>query len=309
MQNNDIINFLGTNNQITDLIKNPSHWKYRKMTLVGFLLGFFSFWECIALMLPVSFSIKRKYLPKQLDFLNHEVRRFISEYASNFNGIDFFGRDFIAPNYITALNFISEVVIADQYHAKDFIKDDSVVIDAGANIGIFSLFASHLAPRGSVYSFEPVKETFDFLSKNSFECKNIFCINSGLGDYCSKKEILNKGAGSVDSVMRDSPFFKKQKYGSNAFTSVDIQTIDSFVSKKNLSKVDFIKIDTEGYESKVLLGAKDTICSFEPVISMSAYHNPDDKELLPKLLSSIHSGYVCNLYHESEEDFVCYVRK
>jgi len=45
-----------------------------------------------------------------------------------------------------------------------------------------------------------------------------------------------------------------------------------------------------------------------PVISMSAYHLPTDKDELPKLIRSIRPDYICELHQDVEEDFVCYVK-
>ena len=107
--------------------------------------------------------------------------------------------------------------------------------------------------------------------------------------------------------MQDSPAFSLGGSASR-LEDVAVTSIDSFVKEKNITHVEFIKIDTEGYEANILEGARQTIQKWKPVIAMSAYHNKNDKENLPKLLKEISSDYVCELHKSAEEDFICYVK-
>lgn len=219
-----------------------------------------------------------------------------------------FGKEFfpISNSVFDFFGLIDEVILSDQYHAEQFIKKDSVVIDVGANIGTFTVFAAHHAPEGRVYAFEPAKATFPLLKRNSSAYQNISCVNAGLGDAPGEKTILNMGAGATGNVIQDSPYYHNVEAAGGVLEPVTIMTLDRFVLENNISRVDFIKIDAEGYEKKVLQGAVETIEKYKPVIAMSAYHNPDDKTELPRLLKSISPRYVCKLYKDAEEDFVCY---
>jgi FkbM family methyltransferase len=299
--------FLATNAPISSLIRKSSPLGYRKLTFMGFFKGFFTLRELIVLMLPAKFSAqKRRYLSKQLDFLNQEAKYELSKFFSRGSGL--FGKPFIGPSYLM-LGFIKEAIVSDQYHAKQFVKNNSVIIDAGANIGTFSVFAANLAPEGKIYAFEPVKDTFLLLKENTKTYQNVSCINSGLGDVAATKNIFNKGIGDGGNVMQDSPFYKRSEIDDGAWEPVVITTIDEFVSQNKILRVDFIKIDTEGYEAKILQGARKIIEKYQPVIAMSAYHNPEDKKKLPEILKSICPRYVCELHQEQEEDLICFVPK
>jgi hypothetical protein len=90
--------------------------------------------------------------------------------------------------------------------------------------------------------------------------------------------------------------------------NVRVITIDDFVKENNFPRVDFIKIDTEGYEAQILKGAKETIKKFKPTMVMAAYHNRSDKELLPEIVKSIDSSYKHKLIKHFEEDLIFYVQ-
>lgn len=85
----------------------------------------------------------------------------------------FFDKDIdISKKYLhfcSMPQIVKQIIISDQYCAREFIKDNAILIDAGANIGIFSLFAHSLTPNGKIYSFEPNKKTFSILQKNIIE--------------------------------------------------------------------------------------------------------------------------------------------
>ncbi len=200
-------------------------------------------------------------------------------------------------SWIDLFIFVDQIIISDQYHAKKFIKPDSVVIDAGANMGVFSVLAANLAPSGKVYSFEPTPETFELLKKNCEPYENIILKNMALGEATGQKNILyykgSDGGNTIEDSGRTVPFGGKK-------ANVLITTIDSL----DLNRVDFIKMDIEGYEQRALRGAKETIRRYSPVISVSAYHHANDVVEIPKLIHSIDPAYKYNLYSGSEKDFV-----
>ena len=81
-------------------------------------------------------------------------------------------------------------------------------------------------------------------------------------------------------------------------------SIDDFIEEHNIKRVDFIKIDTEGYEKPVIQGARETIKRFHPVIVCSAYHLPDDKKDIPELVLKIESSYKYRIENRDEEVFI-----
>ncbi len=203
--------------------------------------------------------------------------------------------DSVSSWYDTFL-LIEQILLRDQYHARSFIKKDSVIIDAGANIGLFSIFCSRLAPESKIYSFEPTPSTFKVLKRNCEPYKNIIPFQNGLGDEEATKNILESdcdGANNIEDSGRIVDF-------NGAKSKVHIRTIDSY----EFPKIDFIKMDVEGYERQVLKGAKETIKKYSPVISVSAYHKPDDLVEIPKIVKSIDQDYKYKVCYDMEMDLL-----
>jgi len=206
------------------------------------------------------------------------------EYNSS---VKLFGKPFIAQlgELNNFLDFVHQIIFRNQYHI-DLIKENDVVVDAGANMGIFSIFVAMKHPNTTIYAFEPTPSTFEALKENVKYYPNIKIFNCGLGEKEGMASIIITGGSGANYIGEGG-------------TPIEIKTIDGLNIPAN-----FIKMDVEGYEGNVLKGAAETIKKNKPIIAMSAYHKPDDITELPKLLNSI-APYHCELHHDCEEDFIC----
>ena len=210
--------------------------------------------------------------------------------------------------FIISLMEIQAIIIKDQYCAREFLKSKSVVLDCGSNIGIFSLWAHRLQPSTQIYSFEPTLNTFEILKKNiktNKIQKFIHPFNLALGNKIKNASMLiseNNLLGG--NTISNSNFANNNLLKYEEKQPIHMTTIDNFVKVKCLKKVDFIKIDTEGYEKQIITGAKKTIKKFHPVIACSAYHLPKDKKEIPKLVLKIEPKYKYRLEKRYEEVFI-----
>ena len=151
---------------------------------------------------------------------------------------------------------------------QNIIKPGMIIIDAGANIGLYTLIASKLVGiNGKVLAFEPSKETFQRL-KNNIELnsfKNIIAINTGLGNKVNEKQFLRQDLGNLDAerylLPSNIPFIVNLENKSNLNIEEEIllETIDNVCQINRISNVDFMKIDTEGYEYYILQGCKEVL--------------------------------------------------
>lgn len=142
--------------------------------------------------------------------------------------------------------------------------DGAVVMDVGANIGNHSLsFAMHAH---HVYSFEPVKSTFELLQKNTQHNKlsNITCYNFGLSDKNKSQDIFINESGNIGA----SSLKCKSKTHSTERVTLVLGDEWTEASLKNTNGIDFVKIDVEGHEPKVIRGLKNTLRKYRPIIMM-----------------------------------------
>ncbi len=148
----------------------------------------------------------------------------------------------------------------------DYIGDASFILDIGANVGQTSLWiAQHLNENKKnykIFAFEPHPTTYSKMLNNlglnpGFK---ITPVNIGLGSKSSELEL-------VEDCETNSGGFRIGKItDSKKGIIIPIQTVDSFVVENQLSKIDFIKIDVEGFEYHVLLGAINTLTKWKPTL-------------------------------------------
>jgi FkbM family methyltransferase len=230
--------------------------------------------------------------------------------ASQYAGVELFGKT-VSPGTKNANGWVDflvlyyQVIMQDQYDTKAFLKPDSIIIDGGANIGLFSILAAQMAPQGRVYAFEPAKATSTALKQNTKDCKNVEVLAQGLGDRPRKAEMMVHGDFLSGSTLSDSGMTVTGAEKSELVAEeVTITTIDAFVVEHKLARVDFIKLDAEGYEKQILRGAGDTIRRFRPVLTVSAYHFPNDKSDIVNLIEGIAPEYTHTLSSKAEEDLI-----
>jgi|SRR5690554_4491213 len=131
----------------------------------------------------------------------------------------------------------------------------NVAFDVGANIGDVSKSFSFEFPNSSVYSFEPIKKTYEVLEENTAHLLNVKTFQIAFGEQEGEIEIE---LDSVDYSPQNSLLKTVLTPGGNS-EKVNVQTIDNFIREKHIEQIDLLKIDTEGFEERVILGAEETI--------------------------------------------------
>jgi len=134
-------------------------------------------------------------------------------------------------------------------------KDITVrtIFDVGANIGQSAEAFRRFFPESTVYCFEPVSATYQILVDNLGGNKHVKSFHCALGEetrtqtmYFQEDPQWNSLASSVN----------KPRAESERGETVQVITLDGFLSDHGINTIDLLKIDTEGYELAVLKGAK-----------------------------------------------------
>lgn len=135
-----------------------------------------------------------------------------------------------------------------------------IVFDVGANKGDYVKKVLDCAPNANVYAFEPHPTTFQKLLSLSKSMRNLYAINKGCGDRSGKLKFFDhaNADGSEHASLIEDIIIDLHKSDAICY-DVEVTTIDMFCSESNITKIDLLKIDTEGYEFNVLNGAINTI--------------------------------------------------
>jgi FkbM family methyltransferase len=162
-----------------------------------------------------------------------------------------------------------EVRTANLY--KQYIKPGDVAIDIGANIGSHTLpMAQLVGAKGRVIALEPTAYAFQKLQKN-------IALNPQAASCVTVKQVMLVAAADKTVMSEIYSSWPLEPQGSihevhggelKSTAGAEALTLDDVVTSLNLPKVDFIKIDVDGHEFRVLSGAMNTLRKFRPTMIM-----------------------------------------
>lgn len=143
--------------------------------------------------------------------------------------------------------------------------NSDVIIDIGANTGIYSLIAKAVNRNSLVFAFEPVMRVFKKLEiNNQLNKYDIKCLQLAISNYTGTAIIYDLKSEHIYSVS-----VNKNLNDSNietVKTEIKTITLNDVVEKYNLTKIDLIKIDVETHEAEVMEGFSKYLEKFKPTI-------------------------------------------
>jgi FkbM family methyltransferase len=147
-------------------------------------------------------------------------------------------------------------------HLETILLAGNTFVDVGANLGIYTLVASRIVgPSGRVISFEPSLQSFaqleENISLNGF--KNIMAARVALSDKTGQA-FLYHGSDAGKNSLGSAPC--EEPKGEVVAT----QSLDEALHQLSVETVDVIKMDVEGAEELVLLGANRTVALHRPIV-------------------------------------------
>lgn len=155
-----------------------------------------------------------------------------------------------SPRNNPLLYIMCEVFFRKVYNPKSLpIEPDDVVVDLGANVGVFTLFAAQRT-RNMIYAIEPFPENVEFLNRNvaTNGLRNVVTHRAAVTDHIgSAKLFLTKISGGHLLFDHDinGPL--------EEYVEVPAITLKRFMDDNNLKRIDYLKVDCEGSEGAILL--------------------------------------------------------
>lgn len=191
----------------------------------------------------------------------------------------------IKNNYL--VNFYLKKVHEPDFNAFKLMCDErpQLFLDIGANAGMSALSIFTLKPNAKVISFEPNCINYPYLDRLVNKFTNFQYMPVGLGDQPTLLDfyypIYNgrrmTALGSCDYekakgwLNKDTVYFFDENNLEIEKITVEVKTLDSFQLQP-----EFMKIDVEGFEYQVLLGASETINNHRPILLIEGVAKDDD---------------------------------
>lgn len=159
---------------------------------------------------------------------------------------------------------------------RHFLKPGDVYFDIGANIGIYTLLAANLVGKeGMVVAVEPFVETAHRLAEN--------VRRNGFGNVRVRVAACGKEPGNAELHFNlDRPVsFSLVEHKASGSVNVPVVSIDALCDWEGVSRLRFLKMDTEGFETEVLSGAAKTIATHRPIVQYESAEGDSYDSHLP----------------------------
>ena len=152
-----------------------------------------------------------------------------------------------------------ELWIIDRFARQRKGEGSLIVFDVGANLGGWALAVlERLEARARLFCFEPSPSTFAALTRNLGPRDDVECLNFGLGDREENVELLSNaalsGLASVYPRRLDHAGISLDRS-----EPVRLRRLEDFCRERKIDHIDFLKLDVEGHELKVLEGARSMV--------------------------------------------------
>lgn len=146
-------------------------------------------------------------------------------------------------------------------------RKDDIVVDLGANQGIFTCYAAKQAHEGWVYALEPDEDNLGWLKANLElnQISNVTVVPKCVGDRTGRAYFRRGDTSGTGHVV-------EAKETEADIAEVAQTTLEDLMTDFQIPRIDLLKIDVEGAEAKVLSGAGDRLASVRRIVL--EYHSP-----------------------------------
>lgn len=181
----------------------------------------------------------------------------------------------------------------------ELAKTAEVILDIGANTGLYSIVSQLNNPKARVYAFEPYETNILRLNKNlqlNGIHNKVVVVEKALGSENKAIEFaVPEDAQISDVISADIEFTEQFSSSEHGFTTTEVPqlTLDTFVAEAEIAHVDLMKIDVENYELSVFEGSLKTLGKHRPNILVEIFVDPERIAFFGEQLKPL--GYHCYL--------------
>lgn len=153
---------------------------------------------------------------------------------------------------------IGEILHEQPYRLQHRLPPAPVIIDAGANIGLATLWLHASYPAAEVHCFEPASENFELLRRNTAGFSWSHCVHTALGAAEGDVRLAMPGGHSDNRIVTEE-------------TQADTEVVHcttgaAYLERMGIERVDLLKLDVEGYEAEVVRGFAHVLSRVQAII-------------------------------------------
>ncbi len=150
-------------------------------------------------------------------------------------------------------------VFIDREYDFSVESEPEIVVDAGANIGLASIYFANKYENAKILAIEPEKSNFDLLKKNVEPYPNIIPVHGALWNKNEEISVVDPGLGKWG-------FMTEKTHSATQYNKVMGMTVDRIMNDYGLDRINILKIDIEGAEKEVFSNASSWIEKVDAII-------------------------------------------
>jgi len=176
------------------------------------------------------------------------------------------------------------------------LKQNMVCIDLGSNIGYYAVIESNIIGKsGKIFAIEPSPINFLALKLNLENQKknNFSAYNIAIGNKNEEMEFIISTKSNWSKVRMNN----EKINSTDKIIKIPVKTLDTFVNENNITKIDILRMDVEGFEYNIILGANETLEKFKPKIFVEIHKMYLGKEKTCEIFKDLkNKGYEIKYY-------------